>query len=177
MKRCTKCGECKPLRAFFRQGRARPGKRQAECKSCQMALRRQRIDASRRWLREYAAGWRRENRGLIDSAAAFVERSGERDFALSYYYRLRHEAILAYGGYRCACCGADEALFLTIDHINDGGTRHRRELGSSNRFFRWLKVNGYPKAFQVLCINCNLGRYRNGSICPHKDPVPKPRSR
>lgn len=24
-------------------------------------------------------------------------------------------------------------------------------------------------AFQLLCYNCNLGRYHNGGTCPHKD--------
>lgn len=45
----------------------------------------------------------------------------------------------------------------------------------STTFLQWLKDNKYPKGFQVLCTNCNTGRHRNGGICPHKDPVRKPR--
>ena len=76
--------------------------------------------------------------------------------------------MLAYGGYRCACCGTREALFLTIDHIENDGACHRRRVGFSTGFLKWLKRNGYPKGFQVLCSNCNLGRHRNGGTCPHK---------
>jgi len=79
--------------------------------------------------------------------------------------------MLAYGGYRCACCGTREALFLTIDHIENDGACHRRRVGFSTGFLKWLKRNGYPKGFQVLCSNCNHGRHRNGGTCPHKDPV------
>lgn len=91
--------------------------------------------------------------------------------------RLRDAAIKRYGGYVCKCCGEDEPLFLHIDHINNDGASHRRELRkklglkyslSSSRFYRWLKQNSYPEGFQVLCANCNLGKARNGGICPHK---------
>jgi hypothetical protein len=171
MKRCTRCGRRKPLRAFSLFGKKRPGKRQAQCKSCQIEGQRRHAAASRQWIRQYAAGWHRRNRRLIDSANSFVNRSGRCEAPLAYYYRVRHEAIMAYGGYRCACCGADEALFLTIDHVDNDGARHRRKVGASKELFRWLKSNGYPKGFQVLCSNCNSGRYRNGGVCPHKDPV------
>ncbi|MBV8536416.1 MAG: hypothetical protein JO128_12530 [Alphaproteobacteria bacterium] len=177
MKRCTKCGQRKPARAFPLFGMTRPGVRHRQCTSCQVAAHRKRADASRQWIREYAAGWHRTNQHLIESANAFLSRNGRRGVRLAHYYRLRHEAILAYGGYRCACCGADEALFLTIDHVNEGGNRHRREVGTLGQFLRWLANNGYPSGFQVLCSNCNQGRYRNGGVCPHKDPIAKPRCR
>jgi hypothetical protein len=168
MKRCTKCGMRKPSRAFYLMGKTRP-KRHSHCKSCQASDRRLRLAASRQWIREYAARWPRQNKRLMKTARAFLNKRGGCDVHLTHYYRLRHEAIEAYGGYRCACCGIREAMFLTIDHIKNGGTRHRRRIGS--RFFRWLKENGYPKGFQVLCSNCNHGRHRNGGVCPHKDPV------
>src|SRR5215472_8811202 len=148
MKRCTKCGELKPPRAFYLISRSRPGKRHPQCKYCNLARQRKQVAASRQWIREYAAGWRQKNQLLIESANDFVSQGGGRAVRLAPYYRLRHDAILAYGGYRCACCGADEALFLTIDHVNDGGARHRRQVGSSTDFFHWLKDNGYPAGFQ-----------------------------
>ncbi len=174
MKRCTRCGKRKPLRAFYRGG---PGFRDGwkpECKACLIAREQRRAEASRQWIREYAAGWRRQNRQLIDSANGFMARHHRR-FSLTTYYRLRHEAILAYGGYRCACCGLTEAMFLTIDHVNGGGGRHRRHVGVSSNFFRWLKNRSYPRGFQVLCSNCKSGRYRNKGVCPHRDPVRKGR--
>jgi hypothetical protein len=82
------------------------------------------------------------------------------------YAKFRNEVFLAYGGYRCACCGEEEKAFLTIDHINGGGSKHRKEIGQSN-FYRWLRDNGYPPGFQVLCMNCQWGK-KNCGICPHK---------
>jgi hypothetical protein len=70
------------------------------------------------------------------------------------------------------CCGETEPLFLTLDHINGGGNKHRREIKESGKgsgsFYEWLKRNGYPPGFQVLCQNCNVGKWRNGGVCPHQ---------
>jgi len=67
---------------------------------------------------------------------------------------------------KCNCCGESELIFLTIDHINGGGNKHRKEIGMT--FYVWLVNNNYPKEFQVLCMNCNWGR-RFNKECPHKN--------
>lgn len=77
--------------------------------------------------------------------------------------------VMNYYGPGCICCGEGDIRFLTIDHINDNGNTHRREVGSGHRLYRWLQSNGYPEGFQTLCFNCNTGRSLNGEICPHKD--------
>lgn len=82
------------------------------------------------------------------------------------YLILRDEVFAAYGGYICACCGEPEKAFLTIDHIDGGGNKHRKEVGQSN-VYRWLKQHDYPPGFQVLCMNCQWGK-RNCGICPHQ---------
>lgn len=71
------------------------------------------------------------------------------------------------GNPRCACCGEDEYKFLSIDHINNNGGKHRRELGSNSYMYDWIIKNNYPKDFQVLCMNCNTAKGWYG-ICPHK---------
>ena len=92
--------------------------------------------------------------------------------AKKYRKKLRDEVFSHYG-HKCKCCGESEEFFLTIDHINNDGAAHRRSLpngkySTGERMYRWLKVNGYPDGFQVLCMNCNLGKQRNGGICPHQ---------
>lgn len=82
--------------------------------------------------------------------------------------KLREEAIKAYGG-KCNCCGENTPVFLTIDHVNNNGAEHRKEVPAGSTFHRWLKSNGYPKDFQILCWNCNSGRHLNGGICPHSE--------
>jgi len=90
------------------------------------------------------------------------------------YYRLRDDAFAAYGGYICACCGEDEKVFLTIDHVEGGGNKHRKEINADHpgNFYRWLKNQKYPPGFKVLCLNCNMGRHRNGGVCPHRETKP-----
>jgi hypothetical protein len=71
---------------------------------------------------------------------------------------------------KCACCGETEIRFLTIDHINGGGNKQRKQLGlSGSGIYKWLIRNGFPEGYQVLCYSCNLGRAHNKGVCPHKD--------
>jgi hypothetical protein len=86
--------------------------------------------------------------------------------------KYRHDAMMAYGGYVCACCGEAEPRFLTLDHIMNNGSEHRKAIGVRSRgagIFKWLNKHGYPAGFQVLCMNCNHGKALNNGICPHKN--------
>lgn len=80
---------------------------------------------------------------------------------------IRDKVFVAYGGYRCACCGESEPDFLTIDHIENNGHLLRKEQGSGNPFYQWLIKNKFPNGYQVLCMNCQIGKSKFG-ICPHK---------
>jgi hypothetical protein len=85
--------------------------------------------------------------------------------------RYRDAVFAAYGGYRCSCPGCDVTTpeFLTIDHVNGGGNRHRKELGvGGSGFYSWLKSNGFPSGYRVLCFNCNSARGHYG-VCPHEE--------
>jgi hypothetical protein len=78
------------------------------------------------------------------------------------------DIVLSHYGAICACCGEKEKAFLEIDHINNDGADHRKEIGRKNICI-WIIENGYPKGrFQILCANCNHGKYRAGGICPHE---------
>lgn len=81
------------------------------------------------------------------------------------YTKLRRSKVLEAYGTVCKCCGEAEEQFLSIDHIDGGGNKHAKEVGS---VYKWLIANGFPPGFQTLCINCNIGKFRNGGICPHK---------
>ncbi len=71
---------------------------------------------------------------------------------------------------KCMCCGEKVLKLLTLDHKNDDGKEHREVLGGENPYDYLIRVNFVTHyEFQVLCYNCNLGRYRNGGTCPHKD--------
>lgn len=73
----------------------------------------------------------------------------------------------AYGGYKCACCGETEPLFLSIDHIENNGGVHRKREPQAKKLAKYLTKRGFPPGYQILCLNCNLGKVRNGGVCPH----------
>lgn len=108
-----------------------------------------------------------------DSARAskrrYDERNRERNRARHNERRRRdrEDALAAYGG-ACACCGEAAFEFLSIDHVNGGGAKHRKSLTSSQRreFCRYLKEIGYPPEYRVLCHNCNMAIGIYGH-CPH----------
>lgn len=86
----------------------------------------------------------------------------------SHRLKVKLECIGHYGGC-CGCCGESILAFLAIDHMNGGGTQHRKsEKISGSRFYSWLKKNNFPDGFQVLCHNCNWAKYVLGE-CPHKN--------
>lgn len=87
-----------------------------------------------------------------------------------YSQRIKHEVISHYGG-KCCCCGESIEDFLSIDHIANNGNEFRKKTNLRGiQFFLWVKRNSYPKDLQVLCFNCNWGKYVNGGVCPHEYP-------
>lgn len=114
---------------------------------------------------------------MVTKAAMYM-----RTFRKRHKERLKEErenlkfsvmAIYSDGQPICVCCGETEIRFLTIDHINNNGANHRKERANrlGHRFYRWLKDNGFPDGYQVMCFNCNCGKFVNGGICPHKEKV------
>jgi hypothetical protein len=64
-------------------------------------------------------------------------------------------------------CGFNDLRALSIDHINGGGGRHTKEVGvgAGSAFYIWLKKNGFPSGFQVLCMNHQwIKRAENGEV-------------
>jgi hypothetical protein len=70
------------------------------------------------------------------------------------------------GNPHCNCCGEKEIKFLAIDHINNNGAAHRREVGAGTKMWKWIIDNNFPNTFQILCHNCNMAKAFYGE-CPH----------
>jgi hypothetical protein len=88
------------------------------------------------------------------------------------YLRLRARIFEMYGG-ACQCCGEDRSPFLTLDHIDGGGHRHRRQKGGPERSYKDALAEYRPDLYQVLCANCNQAT-SYGRECPHvKTGVPR----
>lgn len=109
-----------------------------------------------------------ENLGKI-SKYSYACKTCTAGIAKAYYDKVR-ELVFNHYGKACACCGEDNELFLTIDHINNDGhtesvTAKKRDSGRT-MYARIIRM-GYPITFQTLCMNCNFGKMRNKGICPH----------
>lgn len=88
---------------------------------------------------------------------------------------LKRKVIVAYGG-KCVCCGTDEETWLSVEHKAQDGAEERRAIAKAKgtttggyQFYRWLESREFPNdRYELLCMNCNLGRYRaEDHICPH----------
>ena len=82
------------------------------------------------------------------------------------YYRDKHDAFLHYSDRpfpRCRWWGEREVRFLVIDHVKGGGAEQERTLRGYN-ICSWLRFNGFPKGYQVLCANCNMAK-GTGAYC------------
>ena len=101
--------------------------------------------------------WRRKNRKKANKASKKAKKK---------YEAKAKKLVFEHYGKKCACCGEENIIFLSMDHINGGGTKHRKETGMKTSV--WLFKNNFPDGFQTLCFNCNWGKHINGGICPHQ---------
>jgi hypothetical protein len=87
-------------------------------------------------------------------------------YRMARVWQLKLEIIAHYGG-MCACCREPSPYFLQLDHPNGDGAEERRRLKKDgNGLYSYLRVQGFPKGYRILCTNCNfaLGKYH---FCPH----------
>lgn len=165
---CKTCGTEQPIDKFNFSSRLF-GYRRHECLTCETARMRtwhsdNIVSANAKMkaayeIRKNSPKAQSEEKRLYANNAAKKTRIKHKDLAFRHY-----------GGYICACCGETEPLFLTLDHVNNDGyvrNKYGGEARSGARLYHWLHAHSYPEGFQVLCMNCNLGKARNGGICPH----------
>ena len=98
-------------------------------------------------------------------------RAKNHDHAAAYqsgYKRQKRQEVYDHYGSKCVCCGESRFEFLSVDHTEGGGTRHRRESGLRGAaIIGWLIKEGFPEGFRVLCHNCNQATGFYG-FCPHQ---------
>lgn len=64
--------------------------------------------------------------------------------------------VLEHYGSKCSCCGERNVNLLTIHHINGRHEKTAKEdIYAGITLWNWLRLNNYPKGFQLLCYNCN----------------------
>jgi hypothetical protein len=85
------------------------------------------------------------------------------DYHKKYRQSYKVDVLTHYGDGKLACvkCGFSDIRALSIDHINGGGNKHKKENGIKSNIYVWLKKNGYPKGFQTLCMSCQWEKREN----------------
>lgn len=75
-----------------------------------------------------------------------------------HYQALKREVLSYYcnkSSPECIICKEKRLACLSIDHINGGGKQHRKDIKvEGQRFYLWLKKQGFPEGYQTLCMNC-----------------------
>ncbi len=92
---------------------------------------------------------------------ANLSRIGE-SYGCEYKRRIKKEVFSYYsnGIPSCKRCGETDIIVLTMDHVNNDGGEHRKSLNLKMGYesYAWLRKNGFPDGFQVLCFNCNVSK-------------------
>ncbi len=94
----------------------------------------------------------------------------------SNHQKIRYEALqgIANGKPKCNCCGNNKIWSLVFDHINGGGTAHRKANSGTNtmRLVRqsYKNTGNWDReTYQILCALCNHGKRVNNNVCPCKE--------
>ncbi len=159
----TTCKSCKEYNRQYQKKRRSRLIESGLCVTCGKRLARENRKTCLECYEKYTPGWTNKNRKY--KCSGLQQRLARKKRVIDYY------------GGKCLCCGESGLIFLTIDHIAENGAEHRRQIspGLKNRapggdnFYRWLETHCMPDGFQTLCYNCNIGKHRNGGICPHRN--------
>ena len=129
-KRCTKCGEVKPLDEFHRQTATRDGRR-PDCKACTAARRRTWYEQNRDRELARVSAWQAANAERVRATQRAFRESGKKRLSnrkahLKRKYGLTLEAydeLLAAQGGGCAICGRTPKsdIALHVDHCHRSG--------------------------------------------------------
>lgn len=125
-------------------------------------------EKNRLWLRVYANRWYHKTKHLRKAALLgyyMLRRDHFRQKAAETNWR-RRLAILAILGSKCVRCGFDDPRALQVDHVNGGGSQHRKSLSHSwgSKFWE-AELSERRAAYQLLCANCNwIKRYENKEL-------------
>lgn len=167
---CISCKEEKPLNCFPKDNR--PDGRKDQCKIC--------------WC-QYMAKYRKKHPEQIKKTQEKYRKKHkekDKDYFKNYYkehpdlykksrkkyYEKIKQIVFNHYGSVCVCCGEREQKFLTIDHKNNDGANFRNKKGiKGNSIFFWIIRNNFPNSLQILCWNCNYGKYLGDGICPHQE--------
>ena len=153
MKRCAKCKRQKSSGEFYRESGRSDGLR-PYCKHCCRTDNKRGYASHRDTRLQQQRDYVEKNRAKVNQKNTEWRKSVRLE-------TLRHYSE---GDPLCQICGERNITFLTIDHIEGGGSEHRRKITRGGyATYIWLRQHKFPEGFRVLCFNCNYGEYRGDS--------------
>ncbi len=113
-KTCSRCKKALPLSEFYKD-KYKKDKHTSTCKQCRTLYHKEYYlnPINRKKTKETHSQWYNTNK---DYQKALSKKN---------WNDLRTQVINSYGG-SCVCCGETELVFLSIDHINNDGDKHRK---------------------------------------------------
>jgi hypothetical protein len=80
---------------------------------------------------------------------------GGKKAVLAQNLAIKREVLTHYGrkgALRCCWrgCTITDLDMLTLDHVNNDGAAHRKQIGQRT-LYRWVRKNNFPDGFQTLC--------------------------
>ena len=128
MKRCSKCGELKPLSEYYAAKGCKDGLR-GDCKSCFAERAKARYAEKSDEIKAYVNAWRRDNREHVRAWQRQYNAGRKRENRDTHLRRTfgitleDFEAMLSAQGGGCAICGraAPEGTSLHVDHDHETG--------------------------------------------------------
>lgn len=160
-KTCSKCNVKLSINNFYVR-RNRPSGYTSSCKKCiwastnkeKMKIRNHSWRSKNHTkVQQYQQQWRNANKSYI-KACWMNNKDRSKELAKIRNINIKNTVFNKYGK-SCNLCNISDINILCIDHINNGGTKHRKQTGSGTSFYRWLLKNNLPDGYQVLCMNCN----------------------
>jgi len=88
----------------------------------------------------------------------------KKEYGRKYRINIKNKMFEILGS-KCAICGEDNRIFVTIDHKNKDGAEKQKKYGSVLSEYSNLKSQGWPidkiiSNYQVLCWNHNCAKNR-----------------
>ena len=181
---CTKCKIEKSLKTFSKDKYTKDGLASA-CKDCSNKQKKEYYENNKEKIakkqkeyyeknkeksqeyyeqnKEKSQEYRKKNKEKITKKKKKYNKKNKKK--IKERYEIIKKMVFNYYGNECICCGENDFNLLTVDHINGGGSEHKRKNKIYN-MYNWLIKNNFPSGFQTLCRNCNCGK-REYKICPH----------
>lgn len=140
LRRCTRCGEVKPLEDFAARYRALPTPT-SHCRDCRAAYQRDWYQRNRDKVMERARENRRKPKELRDRKVVYLDARRRR-----WEYLLEHP---------CVDCGETDPVVLEFDHRSD---KRSAIVDLMRRHARWEEILQEIEKCDVRCANCHRRR-------------------